>query len=284
MPSNQYSKKEIAEKINTFFADNDEQGITAEDLRIVTNDYMNQSVQAPMLIYSGWWTQRSNRRGEYFSIKSQDGSRFSEYDGDPVFIKEKIVDTYFNPAFFRQHDPLKPTSNQNLWSVDTVAVPGASDGVKTIEPAGGGTMTRLLVTVKDNVITKLEIKDQGGNNIKGESYEQEIGGNKITFTYNSVINHNSSSSESQIFILTENPNRRSGEQGHSKMKTILQVSSQEYGQNSYVFMKEGNNVYFGGDTKTVRTKLPGGIKSTRYKEVTTPLQSTVTIWRVPRFN
>jgi hypothetical protein len=62
MSKNQYSKKEIAEKINTFFADNDEQGITAEDLRIVTNDYMNQSGQEPMLIYSGWWTQRSNRR------------------------------------------------------------------------------------------------------------------------------------------------------------------------------------------------------------------------------
>lgn len=283
MSNNQYSKKEINDKINQLFADNEDQAITANDLRIITRDYMNGSSSSPMLIYSGKWQAKAELAPLYYSNSSQGPA---DYYGDKVSYEEKITDTYIDTDFFRQHNPDKPTSTSNLWSIDTVAVPGADDGIEYLYPDGNDFSTSIKLTISSNVITKLEIVQQGGNHEKGKTKEYDVAGNPIVLTYNSVINHDGRSVSSQKFKLTTNSSRRSHEKNHTTSKTIVQVTPlrTDTTTGTYGKLVKTNEVAFWGGTYSISEEVRITSKYRQYKRTSFPGEATVTIWRIPQFN
>ena len=285
MSNNQYSKKEIKNKINELFADNEEQAITASDLRAITRDYMAGSASSPILIYSGRWTAKLKSKLYYYSTGNNPPA---SYYGDEIVYDQEIRDTYIDTDFFRKHNPDKPTSTSNLWSVDKTGVPGADDGIVYVKPdRADPKMTIIKLTIKSNVISKLEIENQGGYHRKGTTYQTAIAGTSIVLTYNSVITHGGSSDVRQSFTLTTNPNRREGEVNHSPMKTVVQVTPNAYGtgDNFHGSISEDNKVQFWGGTYTETDLVSTGLKGRKkYKRTTFPGSATVTIWRIPRFN
>ena len=282
MADSLHNRKEIVEQINNSFADNEEQQITAEDLRTVSRDYLGQGAGQPVLIYSGYLRPKTEIKNSLRDVSARGVVSYPSTNTKTV-TEAKIIDMYIDMTFFRAPRPTKPTDPINLFSInDTKALSGKPDGEYMFSDTGR--RWRVKLTVVANLITRLDVVDKGRYMEKGykKTFSNPSGSGDLIFTYNSIMVFGGVNSSGHFSFGSSN-----GSENNTRDNCIISVQGTEIGASQSIgrFTNTSNNflVYatIVKETTKQQTGTSGGRKSYRYTTKTGGALSAVTIWKIP---